>query len=97
MLFRDTLARRAAEQAKALTHQLCTHRLGDAAQAAALLRELDVFLQQQEALPEGSSRHVMRAIVKGVVHDSLPREQQAELSVFASRSGLLYVVHLLAS
>ncbi|KPA85828.1 hypothetical protein ABB37_00166 [Leptomonas pyrrhocoris] len=96
-LFRDKLARRAAEQAKALTRQLCTHKSADSAQAASLLHSLDVFLQQLETLPEGSSRYVMQAVIQDVMHDFLPQEQQAGLAAFTSRSGLPCVTRLLAA
>lgn len=96
-LFRDTLVRRAAEQAKALTRQLCSLKSGDAAQAAAVLQGLDAFLQLMEALPEGSSRYVLHAVIQGTVQESLPQEQRDGLAEFASRSGLLNVLHLLTS
>jgi hypothetical protein len=96
-LFRDKLARRAAEQAKGLTRQLCVHKLSDSAQAAMLLRGLDVFLQQLATLPDESSRYVLQAVIQGVMLDSLPREQQAGLAAFAIRGGLPNVAHLLSS
>ncbi|KPI85564.1 hypothetical protein ABL78_5371 [Leptomonas seymouri] len=96
-LFRDQLARRAAEQAKALTRQLCTHKPGDSAKAASLLHSLNVFLQQMEMLPVGPSRYVMQAVIQGVLLECLSREQQDGLAAFASRSGLSYVARLLPS
>ena len=97
VLLRDRLARHAAEQARALTRQLCTHKSADAALAAKLLHGLEWYLQQLETLPEGSSRYVMQAVILGVVQESLPEEQQAGLATFAGYSGLPHVFRLLSS
>lgn len=97
VLLRDRLARHAAEQTRALTRQLCTHKSADAALAAKLLHGLEWYLQQLETLPEGSSRYVMQAVILGVVQESLPGEQQAGLATFASYSGLPHVFRLLSS